>query len=394
MNQYLKKYKPTRIYFGAGERKIMERLAPEIGKKALLATSRGFAKREGFLDEIVACFNNTGVSLHVFAGIEPEPRDATVDNLSKQIRKFKPDFLVALGGGSVIDALKVASAMATLGVEINALWGTGTVTPLLEKSKQKLRPMIAIPSTSGSGAEVTKYAVLYDSKEKLKRIVVDPALIPAIAIVDPEIAASMPENLTISTGLDALAHLIESFLDRQAAPEWIEPMTIEAIRLGLSFLPTAAQHPNLAEPREKLALASTCGGIAINFKGTGLPHGFSFCFKDVLAHGSAVWLLLGPCWRYYLPMVEWNTRKLAPLFGVSEALPLEEMGEALFAALGNFCRKLGHPASLSEVPGVTDALLKRAVDAVIKNPGKLQNSPRAVPLDKAAQILMQILKSA
>jgi alcohol dehydrogenase len=394
MNQYLKKYKYTQIHFGAGARKKIEKLGPELGKTALLATSRGFAKREGFLDEIVNIFNKTGVHLQVFAGIEPEPLDSTVENLARQIKKSRPDFLIALGGGSVIDCLKVASVMATLGVDLDKLWGADRITPLLSKARLKLRPLIAIPSTSGSGSEVTKYAVLYDSREKIKKAVIDLALCPSIALVDPEIMMSMPEKLTIETGLDALAHLVESFLNNQPAPGWLDDMTKDGIHLILQYLPSAAQHPRLLEPREKVALASTCAGIAITFKGTGLPHGFSFAFRDVLSHGSTVALLLAPCWRYYLPMVELKTRLLAPMFGVSLDLPMSEVAEAIFSALGNFYRKLGHPAKLSELPQVNDALLRDAVQALLKNPSKLDNAPRPVPAANARDILMQILKSA
>jgi len=394
MNQYLKKYKYTRIFFGPGARREIEKLAPELGNKALLATSRGFAKREGLLDEMVGIFNKVGVHLQVFPGIEPEPLDTTVENLARQLKKSQPDFLVALGGGSVMDAVKVASALAGLGVEIKALWGVDRVAPLLNKAQLKLKPMVAIPSTSGTGSEVTKFAVLYDTREKIKKAIADLALCPAIALVDPEIMSSMPESLTISTGLDALAHLIESYLNLQPGPDWLDPMTRDGVKLILQYLPAAAQHPSLAEPREKLALASTCGGIAISFKGTGLPHGFSFAFREVLPHGSTVALLLAPCWRYYLPMVESRTRLLAPLFGVNPLLPLSEVGEAIFCALENFYRKLGHPAKLSESPGITNSVLKAAIEALLSNPSKLENSPRPVPMNDARSILLQILKSA
>ena len=394
MNQYLKKYKHTRIFFGPGARLEIEKLAPDLGRKALLATSRGFAKREGFLEELVGIFNKLGVHLQVFPGIEPEPLDTTVENLARQIRKSKPDFLVALGGGSVIDATKTASALATLNLEIDKLWGTDRLTPLLDRAGLKLRPLLAIPSTSGSGSEVTKFAVLYDTREKIKKAIADLALCPNFALVDPEIMLSMPQGLTISTGLDALAHLIESFLNQQPGPDWLGPMTSDSVKLILQYLPVAAEHPRLLEPREKLALASTCAGIAITFKGTGLPHGFSFAFREILPHGLTVALLLAPCWRYYLPVVEPQTRALAPLFGINPALPLSELGEAVFSALENFFRKLGQPARLVEAPGITNSILNAAVEALLRNPSKLQNSPRPVPEKDARTILMQILKSA
>ena len=131
MNQYIKKYPFTKIYLGVGARKQIEKLAPEMGKKALLATSRGFAKAHGFLDGIVSSFNKTGVSLQVYSGIEPEPLDTTVEALAREIKKSKPDYLIALGGGSVIDALKVASALATTGAGHS--WKEIDLTPLFAR---------------------------------------------------------------------------------------------------------------------------------------------------------------------------------------------------------------------------------------------------------------------
>ena len=142
-----------------------------------------------------------------------------------------------------------------------------------------------------------------------------------------------------------------------------------------------------------MALASTLAGIAINYKGTGLPHGFSFAFRDVLSHGSAV-ACPRPVLEIYLPLVEMPTRKLAAVFPVDAGAPINEVGEAIFTSLENFYRSLGHPARLSEVPGINDAVMKKAIEALLKTPSKLENSPRPVPMANAQAVLMQILKSA
>jgi len=394
MNQYLKKYPYTKISFGLGARKEIEKLAPQLGNKALFATSRGFAKKQGFLDEVVSSFNKIGVSLQDFTGIEPEPSDTTVGNLAKVIKKYKPDFLIALGGGSVIDALKAASAVASLGMELKDLYGADMVSQALAKNKAQLRPLVAIPSTSGSGSEVTKYAMVFDAKDKLKKMITDMALVPKIALIDPEIMMTMPESLTVATGLDALTHLVEAYLSGLHAPDWLAPMTMDAIQIILQYLPIAREHPLLMEPREKMALASTCAGIAICYKGTGLPHGFSYAFRDVLPHGSVVALLLIPCWKYYLPAVEEKTRKLAPAFRVDPALPINDLAEAIFSELRKLYQKLGLPASLAEAPGVTNAVLRRSVENLSKNQVKLENAPRPVPPKQAQEILAQIIKSA
>jgi len=392
MNFYLEQYPYTRIFFGVGERKRIAEICSGLGEKCLVITSRGFARKLGILDQLKSSLTRDGVQVQVFEGIEPEPCDETSLTLAESIRSINPDFLIALGGGSVIDAVKCAEALATLEVNLKEIYGSDKVSALLAQKGKSLRPLIALPSTSGTGSEVTKYAVLYDGDEKMKVLVLDYSLCPKIAIVDPELSFSAPLDLTIATGLDALTHLIESYLNHQSAPEWIARMTEEGICLILENLPRLKKSLSDFEAREKMSLASTYGGIAITYKGTGLPHGFSYAFKEIIPHGSAVALTLIPSWRYYLPAVYDKTRKLAPLFGVEPALALDEMAEAIFNKLKGFFQELGHPVSLKDIPQVSEQVLQEGVKAVMKNPSKLANAPRPVPLEQAESILNRILR--
>ena len=393
MNTYLEQYPYTKIIFGSGKRGEIGKICKDLGRVCLLVTSQGFAKRYGYLDGLIAILEKDETRVEIFSGIEPEPSDNTVIKLFEKIKKTAPDFLIALGGGSVIDATKCADALATLGGNLNDLYGTDRVSQALRQADERLKPIIALPSTSGSGSEVTKYAVIYDETEQMKVLVADLAICPKIAVVDPEIIISAPLNLTIATGLDAFSHLIESYLNQKPAPNWVSEMTEKGISLILENLPRVKENLSDISAREKLSLASTYGGIAITFKGTGLPHGFSYSFKDILLHGSAVALTLLPSWRYYLPAVEEATRRLAPVFGIDPSLELNRVAEGIFSCIKKFFRSLGHPASLKEVKQVNEEVLQKAVMAVMKNPSKLENAPRPVPIGKAEEILKNILVS-
>ncbi len=393
MNSYLERYPFTRIFFGSGKRKELGGICQELGKKCLLVTSRAFARRIGFLDQAKATLEKAGIRAEVFAGIEPEPSGDTVIKLSENIKQAAPDFLVALGGGSVMDACKCAESIATLGMSLKEMYRADSVTGALNHSGRRLRPMVALPSTAGSGSEVTKYAVVYDASEKSKVLIIDLALCPTIAVIDPELNLTGPLELTIPSGLDALSHILESYLNPQAAPDWLEPMSLEGIGLILENLPRLKLNLSDLGAREKMSLASAYGGIGITYKGTGLPHGFSYCFKDLLPHGSAVALTMVPSWRFYLPAVEAKTRKLAPGFGVEPNLPLPELGEAVFDRFHQFLRALGHPMSLQEVSAVDDRVLQDMVQSVLRTPAKLTNAPRPIAFDQAEQILLQILRS-
>jgi len=393
MNGYLDQYPYTKIYFGSGKRNDLGAICSDLGKKCLLITSRGFAQRLGFLDQVKATLEKAGIRPEVFAGIEPEPSDATVLKLAEHIKQSAPQFLVALGGGSVIDACKCAETIATLGMALKDMYCADSVTAAIKKTGGRLRPLIALPTTAGSGSEVTKYAVIFDQSEKTKVLIIDLALCPSIAVIDPELNLTGPLKLTVASGLDAFSHILESYLNPQAGPDWLTPMSIEGIGLILENLPRLKQSLSDLSAREKMSLASTYGGIGITYKGTGLPHGFSYCFKDILPHGSAVALTIVPSWRYYLPAVEEKTRKLAPIFGVDPGLGLDALGDGIFSRLNDFYRGLGHPARLSEVPEMTEEIYQNAVKAVMKTPQKLANAPRPVPLDQAELILARILRS-
>ena len=324
-----------------------------------------------------------------FTGIEAEPAVGTVERMTALLREAAPGDVVAVGGGSVLDAAKSAWLVHQSGWPLARHFGTN-VFSTAEPGK-RLKRIIAIPTTSGTGSEVTGYSNIVDRALGVKKLVSEEEIVPSLAIVTPEFTASMPRELTLATGCDALAHLIEGWLNIGAdaahpeANRWAEA----GVELICRALPTVLSDPGNAAARREMALAAALGGMVIRVKSTGLPHLCSFSWFGRIAHGLAVVLLLPAAWRYYLARreVAERTMEIAKFF--PGATP-----EAVVGSFRKFLDELGVPASLRAFPGITPELLERTALAGRENPMKLALAPRPVPLDGSSEILRGILREA
>lgn len=330
-----------------------------------------------------------GCELIRFSRIEPEPTVATVETMCALIREMKPCAVVALGGGSVMDAAKAACLAAQSGWPLSEHFGVNRYS----ECHPEARPdrVICIPTTSGTGSEATPYSNIVDPAQKVKKLIAETFIVPETALLVPELTRSMPPAVTRATGCDALAHSIEGFLNVGAdgnhpeANEW----ALESIRLITENLPRAIAAGDDHEARRNMSFAATLGGMVIRFKSTGLPHLASFSWYGRLEHGLAVAMLLPACWRYYLgnPAVAERTMQLAPLFP-------GETPEEVIASFRRFLDSVGVPATLSDCPGITPELLKETARSGAQNKMKLENAPRPVPVAESEKILSGILRQA
>lgn len=387
-------YPFTRIVFGRGSFKKLSELAGDMFGSALLVAGRSSARAQGLIDSALSGLASAGVKTDVYEGVESDPSDRTVAGIAEKIIGRDAGLVVALGGGSVMDAAKMANACASLSAGMEAFYDTDRVRARMAETGKRLLPLIACPTTSGSGSEVTRYAVITDTKEGLKKIVVDFAICPSVALVDPELTLSCPSNVTMVSGLDTLSHLIEGYLNFREAPPFIDRRALEGTRLVLDNLPRAVENGSEISAREQMGRACVYGGMVITYKGTGLPHGFSFSFFDSIPHGSGVTLTLPYSWAYSLPAVEAKTRELARVFGVSGEGDIKDVGKNVIGALMEFYRKVGHPTRLSEIEGIDQDRLRKAASDMLKNPSKLANAPRPVPPERSREILEDILNAA
>ena len=317
--------------------------------------------------------------------IEAEPAVSTVEAMAEFLRVRQFRTVIAVGGGSVLDAAKAALLMVESGFALNDLFGVnlfGSAHP-----EKVLARLIAVPTTSGTGSEATPYSNIVVPEAGVKRLIVENKSIPQKAFIIPQLTESMPPLLTRATGCDALAHLIEGFLNvgadgnHPAVNAWAE-CGIALVKLAL---PAAVQGDTSA--RKAMAYASLLGGMTIRYKSTGLPHLCSFSWFGRIAHGDAVAVLLPACWRYYLanPAVRERTMELAEIFPGNSP-------EEVIASYEDFLDLLGMPGGLSAWNGINAALIEKTARSGAQNRMKLELAPHPVPLEESYDILEAVMK--
>jgi len=256
----------TRIVFGAGALSQMGAIAAEFGRRALVVTGRDARRAEPLL----AGLQSAGINPVTFP-VPGEPELATVEQGTKLARAEKCELVIGFGGGSAIDAAKAIAAMLTNdGDLLDYLEIIGRGKPLIHQSA----PFIAIPATAGTGAEVTRNAVLASPEHRVKVSLRSPLLLARVAIVDPELTYALPPALTASTGLDALTQLIEPFVCNRANP-MTDGLCVEGLRRAARSLRIAFSNGKDTDAREDMAVASLFGGLALANAGLGAVHGFA-----------------------------------------------------------------------------------------------------------------------
>jgi alcohol dehydrogenase class IV len=257
---------PVKIIFGAGALREAGTTAKEFGNRPLVVAGRKLERAEPLLKIL----RNAGISAATFS-VPGEPEISTIEKGVAFARSEKCDLVVAIGGGSVIDAGKAIAAMLTNGGELlDYLEIIGRGKPLAKSSA----PFIAIPTTAGTGSEVTRNAVLSSPQHKLKVSLRNPLMLPRVAIVDPELTYDLPPDLTASTGLDALTQLIEPFVCSRAN-ELTDNYCREGIHRAARSLRIVFKDGKNKSAREDMAMASLFGGFALTNAGLGAVHGFA-----------------------------------------------------------------------------------------------------------------------
>jgi len=256
----------TRIIFGADAAKNAGKIAGEFGSRALVVTGRQSQRADKLLASLAA--NSIGTAIFSVAG---EPEISTVEAGAALAKKEACRFVIGVGGGSVIDAAKAIAAMLTNeGELLDYLEIIGRGKALTKRGA----PFIAIPTTAGTGSEVTRNAVLSSPEHKLKVSLRSPLMLARVAIVDPELTCDLPPALTASTGLDALTQLIEPFVCTRANP-MTDGLCVVGIRRASRSLKTAFHDGQNKSAREDMAVASLFGGLALANAGLGAVHGFA-----------------------------------------------------------------------------------------------------------------------
>ncbi len=282
---------PVRILFGPG---TLSQLGDEIksmgGRRGLLVTSPGFVRR-GLAKQIVN--QSSGLLIDIFSHVSPNPTVDDCDACCQVLRRQKCDFVVAVGGGSVMDCAKAAATLSLQSESSTAYVGTGKALP------QGHLPLIAVPTTAGTGSEITCVAVLSDHRRGVKVSFSGDGLYPRLAIVDPELTYTVPPYLTACTGFDVICHATEAYWSLHHQPV-CDTLAVHAMKLALGHLLEAFDRPDDHEARQAMAEASVTAGLAFTLPKTSAPHACSYPLTNMLGipHGEACILTMPLFIRY------------------------------------------------------------------------------------------------
>ena len=287
--------KPTPVtYIGRGRARETGHVLQMLGAKKALVITDAFLHQSGLLDGVEESIRSAGVEYAVFDGVQPDPTFAIVAEAKKACSGC--DAVVAVGGGSVMDTAKAVAAAVANHTSAEALAG-------MLKVRRRPLPLIAVPTTAGTGSETTVAAIISDSATHSKKQLLDPKLVPMFAILDPELTVGLPKHTTAHTALDALTHALEAYVAGYADEETDRQARI-AVRLIFQYLPKVQEDPADLEGREALLTASFFAGMAFTRTYVGYVHAFAHTIggKFGVPHGLANAVLLPHIMRYYLPV--------------------------------------------------------------------------------------------
>lgn len=279
-------FTPTRVIAGDGS---LDRLGDEVlrlGRRCLIVSGRRSARLSGLLGRVTDQLTSKKIECSLFDQVEPNPTTDTIQDGADLARSRKIRWVLGVGGGSALDAAKAIALMAVNQGDVRT-YCSGM------RPENPPFPVVAVPTTSGTGSEVTAASLLTDVKAGDKLGLVLPELFPRVAILDPALTLSMPENVTVDTGLDALCHAIESYFSRRGSP-YTDILAQEAIRLIVRGLPIARRDPENLGARSNMHLAAAVSGLCIANTGTLVPHalGYPVTVRYGLSHGRTTALLI------------------------------------------------------------------------------------------------------
>ena len=373
-------------YFGPGAREVLPKEIKRLGlHKAFVPTDKDLIKF-GVADKVLSVLKNAGIPYEVFSDIKPNPTVANVNAGVKAFAESGADFILAIGGGSSIDTSK-AIGIITNNPEFSDVVSLEGVAD----TKKKSVPIIALPTTAGTAAEVTINYVITDEKNEKKMVCVDPTDIPAIAIIDAELMYTLPKGLTAATGLDALTHAIEGLITK-GAWEMSDMFEIKAIEMINRYLETAVNEPQNAEARNGMAVAQYIAGMAFSNVGLGVVHGMAHPLGAIfdIPHGVANALLLPTIMEFNAPAALDKYVTIAKAMNVyKEGMSKEEAAQAAVDAVKALSIRVGIPQHLGDL-GIKESDLPKLADSAIADvctPGNPREVTRDIILDLYKKVL-------
>lgn len=417
----LRDWKGDSYTFGEDVLEAIGNYARKYGQKASLVVNKlGQGWIEKPFEKVREVLDANGVIFEMVNGARPNAPREDVYRISLQVARSKSEVIVALGGGSTVDAAKASAVLNTYSPEevieilganvgeadsIEPYFGTGIVTKIKEKTGRAVMPVVAVQTAASSGAHLTKYSNITDLVTGQKKLIMDEAIVPPASVFDYKITLDSPISLTLDGGLDGIAHAWEVFMGTSGpAYEKVKEVAELCIQLIVYGLQRVKKDRKDLEGRIYLGLGTDLGGYAIMLGGTGGPHLGSFSLIDILSHGRAC-ALLNPYYTVlFAPVIQDQLKIMAGIFKEAGYIKKEvknlsgrNLGLAVANGMIAFSKDLDFPTTLKEA-GATKEHIERMLSAA-KNPQlkmKLQNMPTPMDAEKGDvdRLMKPVLEAA
>lgn len=385
---------PTQVQFGRGGLRRLGRAAAKLGKSALLVGYRGSQTLEPVYARAARSLTEAGLTVTEFFEVPPDPDAAVAVEGARRATEAGADVVVGLGGGSVIDAAKGIAALVRMG---GSLWDYAGSNKDFRPVTDAL-PLIAVPTTAGTGSELTPFAVFNHHGLgslpgiPLKASISGPAVLPKIALIDPDLTVGSPAPLTAACGADALGHAIEACMSRRANPI-ASALAGRAVALIVEHLPRAFEDPADPEPRESLSLAASLAGAAFGASSVVMTHSMAHALGAMLhvAHGAAIAAATPLVLRYNQEQCVDAYAQLADCCGIAADSP-EEKAAQFVDLIAGLLETVGLPGRIKVSTGVSDRLAEDlAINAFESMLKPLEWNPREVDRATLARLFEELL---
>lgn len=370
---------PTPIRFGAGRIKEIAEACAAVGmKKPLLVTDKGLANLP-ITAKTLDLLEEAGLGRAMFSGVDPNPSELNAEVGLKQYREGGHDGVIAFGGGSALDLGKVIAFMSG---QTRPIWDFEDIGDWWTRADVKgIAPIVAVPTTAGTGSEVGRASIITNSVTHEKKIIFHPKILPSVVICDPELTTGMPPFITAGTGLDAFAHCVEAFCSPHYHP-MSQGIALEGMRLVKEYLPRAFDDGNDIEARAHMMSAAAMGATAFQ-KGLGAIHALSHPIGAVhnTHHGTTNAVVMQPCLVFNRSAIEGKMAMAADYLGIKGGY------DGFYAYVGELNDRLGIPKNLTEL-GVKDPDLDKLTKSALNDPSTGGN-----PVEMNYENTLELLKA-
>jgi alcohol dehydrogenase len=338
----VRKFCIPEIIFGQGSLRYAGRCARRLGAEKVFLVSDPGLEKVGWVDHLTETLEQEKLRWVYFNDIVSNPRDFQVEKGAAIYKEEEADVVIALGGGSPMDAAKGIALVASNGGKIGDYEGANRI-------QRPLPPMVFIPSTAGSGSDLTQFCIITDVRRKVKMSIIGRSLVPNISIIDPLLLQTKTQNLIIASGIDALSHAIESYVSRIATP-FTDLQSLQAIRLILEYLETALETRSL-DSLQQLSTASTAAAMAFSNAGLGADHALAHSLGGMFdtLHGLVHPILLPPVMRFNLSACKEKMANIGEVILKKRLRPHESVALAGIERLEEYCESLKVNMHLREI---------------------------------------------